>query len=187
MPAASIEILPVAEAQLPALAGLAGVIWHECYPGIISPAQIEFMLARMYSLATLRAEMQAQGIRFYRLLVGGRMVGFMSLGPTETAAVWKLHKLYLLAEFHGRGLGRRLLRHAEAEADRLGARRLILAVNKQNARAIAAYRRHGFVTAESVQADIGGGFVMDDFIMAKELPIVCPAAHIDPRAHAGRG
>ena len=142
MPAASIEILPVAEAQLPALAGLAGVIWHECYPGIISPAQIEFMLARMYSLATLRTEMQAQGIHFFQVVVAGRMVGFMSIGPTGTATVWKLHKLYLLAEFHGRGLGRRLLHQAEAEAGRLGARRLILAVNKQNARAIAAYRRH---------------------------------------------
>jgi len=185
MPPALIEILPVAEAHLPALAELADVIWRECYPGIISLAQIEYMLARMYSLATLRAEIQTQGIHFYRLVVAGRMVGFMSIGPTETAAVWKLHKLYLLAEFHGRGLGGRLLRHAEAEAGRLGARRLILAVNKQNARAIAAYQRHGFAVIESVKADIGGGFVMDDFIMARDLPVGCPAASFLPGAHAG--
>jgi ribosomal protein S18 acetylase RimI-like enzyme len=42
-------------------------------------------------------------------------------------------------------------------------------VNKGNARAIAFYRKHGFDIAESVVVDIGGGFVMDDYVMGKEL------------------
>ena len=45
----------------------------------------------------------------------------------------------------------------------------MLSVNKHNTRAIAAYRRNGFVIAESVVTDIGGGFVMDDYVMAKNL------------------
>jgi ribosomal protein S18 acetylase RimI-like enzyme len=81
----------------------------------------------------------------------------------------KLHKLYLLTELHGQGLGSRLLEHCEVEARRHNARRLILAVNKRNAKAISAYRRNGFVIRESVINDFGGGFVMDDFVMAKEL------------------
>ena len=44
-----------------------------------------------------------------------------------------------------------------------------ISVNKRNARAIAAYQRNGFVIADSVVTDIGSGFVMDDYIMAKEL------------------
>ena len=75
----------------------------------------------------------------------------------------------LRPELHGRGLGSQLLKHGEDEARRLGARRLILAVNKRNARAITAYQRNGFGVVESVMADIGVGFVMDDFIMAKDL------------------
>jgi len=70
---------------------------------------------------------------------------------------------------HGRGLGSRLLRHCEREVRAGGAHRLILSVNKRNARAIAAYRRNGFVIADSVVTDIGGGFVMDDYVMAKSL------------------
>jgi GNAT superfamily N-acetyltransferase len=163
------EILPAAEEHLPALAELAGVIWRAYYPAVISREQIEFMLARMYSQDTLRGEIRSQGVHFYRLLADGRFAGFASIGPTDQAGVMKLHKIYLLPEIHGRGLGSRLLKHCEAEARRLGAHRLILAVNKRNARAIAAYQRNGFAIAESVAVDIGGGFVMDDFIMAKRF------------------
>ena len=69
----------------------------------------------------------------------------------------------------GAGLGSRLLQHCEAEAGRFGAQRLMLAVNKHNARPIAAYRRNGFAVVQSVVTDFGDGFVMDDFIMAKEI------------------
>ena len=82
---------------------------------------------------------------------------------------FKLHKIYLHPDWHGRGLGSRLLQHCECESRKRGALQLVLAVNKRNAKAIATYQRNGFVIAESVVKDIGGGFVMDDFIMAKEL------------------
>ena len=166
---ASATIVPATAANLPALAELAGVIWRACYPGIISSAQIEFMLARMYAPETLLEEMLSREIRFYRLLAAERFTGFASIGPTDAADVMKLHKLYLLPELHGRGLGSLLLEHCQTEARRLGARRLILAVNKRNTRALAAYQRNGFAVIESVVTEIGGGFVMDDFIMVKNL------------------
>lgn len=164
------QILPATSAeQLAAIAELAGRIWRAHYPGIISSEQIEFMLARMYSLETLLDEVRSQGIHFYTLAVDGQTTGFASIGPTSAPHTWKLHKLYLLPERHGCGLGSLLLRHCEAEAIRLGAQRIILSVNKRNLVAVAAYERNGFMITESVVTDIGGGFVMDDFIMAKEL------------------
>ncbi len=122
----SAEILPATEKDLPAIAALAGVIWREYYPAIITREQIEYMLAKMYSLGTLREEID-NGVHYECLFVAGKMFGFASFGRTEPG-VFKLHKLYLLQEQRGRGLGNRLLNHCEAEARRLGARELCLNV-----------------------------------------------------------
>jgi ribosomal protein S18 acetylase RimI-like enzyme len=62
-----------------------------------------------------------------------------------------------------------LLAHVEREARALGATSLWLQVNRNNAQAIAAYRRNGFDVAREVVVDIGGGFMMDDFVMSKDL------------------
>lgn len=164
------RVLPaITTEQLAEIAALAGVIWRAVYPVIISNEQIEYMLARMYSLPTLFDETRVRNIRFYRLLVEEQTAGFASVGPTTAREVWKLHKLYLRPELHGRGLGRLLLQHCETETQRLGACRLILSVNKRNALALAMYQKNGFAITDSVVTDIGGGFVMDDFIMTKDL------------------
>jgi GNAT superfamily N-acetyltransferase len=163
------QILPATEEHLPALAALAGVIWRQHYPGIISREQIDYMLGKMYSLDTLRTELRERGIHFVRLLIGERFVGFASYGPLPEPGVMRLHKCYLLPEFHGQGYGSLLLKYCEQAARQCGAQRLILAVNKQNVKAIAAYQRNGFIVVESVITDFGNGFVMDDYLMAKAL------------------
>ena len=163
------QIKPAAVEHLPAIRELAAVIWHAHYPGIIAREQIDYMLARMYSLETLRDELQTHGIRYERLLMNDVLVGFAAYGPAADPESWKLHKLYLLPEQHGRGLGSQLLRHCETQTHSLGARRLLLNVNKRNTKAIAAYQRNGYTVSDSVCLDIGDGFVMDDFVMAKSL------------------
>jgi hypothetical protein len=58
---------------LPALAELAGAIWREHYPHIISREQIEHMPGRMYALETLRTELRERQVQFYRRLVAVRL------------------------------------------------------------------------------------------------------------------
>ena len=174
---------------MPAIASLAGVIWRAHYPGIISTGQMDYMLAKMYSLEALRDELRRGAIRYERLLVGDEFAGFASHGPTEHGKLFKLHKLYLHPAWHGRGLGSLLLRHCEGEVCKLGAERLMLTVNKGNSKAIAAYRRNGFAITDSVVVDIGGGFFMDDYVMEKvpvwNNPAMCPSLQEGPRERSG--
>jgi ribosomal protein S18 acetylase RimI-like enzyme len=83
----------------------------------------------------------------------------------------KIDKLYVHPLHQRRGHGGRLIEHIEGVARARGCDRLVLAVNKGNRSAIAAYLKHGFHVAEAAVKDIGAGFVMDDYIMVKRVRV----------------
>jgi len=151
------------------LQALAGQIWRAHYPGIISLAQIEYMLDRMYGAEVIDREMRA-GIYWELMRNGAETVGFLSYSYDKAAAQLKLHKLYVLVERHGQGLGRAALGRVMEVAAAAGAREVSLFVNKNNPKAIRAYQRAGFAIAESVITEFGGGFVMDDYRMTVSCP-----------------
>jgi ribosomal protein S18 acetylase RimI-like enzyme len=160
-------IRAVTDAEVPLVSELAGRIWRAHYPSIISREQIEYMLALMYDVAQLRRDL-SRGVAYELLFDGERAVGFC--GYEQIGGELKLHKLYLEVNEHGRGLGSLLLRHVEDEARRRGVSTVVLGVNRHNAKAIRAYERNGYAVRQELRTDIGGGFVMDDFIMEKKLP-----------------
>lgn len=164
----SFDIRRALEEDLPAIAALAGVIWRAVYPDLITLEQIEYMLARMYAVEELVRQVR-QGTVFLRLLVDERLVGFVAHSPTANPAERKLDKLYILPNYQRHGHGSRLLSHVVDASQALGCTSLMLTVNKRNTKAIAAYEKNGFVIRESIVADIGGGFVMDDYLMARRL------------------
>jgi diamine N-acetyltransferase len=153
------------EPDVPVLRDLAARIWREYYPAIITHAQIEYMLGRMYSPEAISSEL-ARGVVWKLASRNGAAVGFLAFELNSAERRIKLHKLYLLPEMHGQGIGRAMLEEVKADAMRMGADQIHLQVNKRNSRAIAAYQRAGFQIERSIVADIGGGFVMDDFVMA---------------------
>lgn len=155
--------------ELAAVAELAGVIWRRHYPGIITHEQIDYMLARGYSDAALRRFLDERGAGLAVAHVEGALAGFAAWCRAEEPATTKLDKLYVLQQLHGRGTGRRLIEHVEAAARADGASTLVLNVNKHNASSIGFYRRCGFEVRESVVVDIGRGFAMDDYVMAKPI------------------
>ncbi len=162
------DIERLTEAGVEAVAMLAGEVWHAHYPGIISEAQIKYMLAQRYDPAVIRGELVRPDVWWFVLYEGGVLAAYMAL-QLEAAAVMKVDKLYVKPALQRRGLGGRLLQHAAAVAREAGCGVLELAVNRGNVNAIAAYCRYGFTVREAVVKDIGGGFVMDDYVMVKQL------------------
>ena len=164
-----VTIAAATDVDLPVVARLADVIWRAHYPGIITDEQIDYMLALGYSIDALSTFLHEPGAGLAIARAGGEPVGFAAWYRPGEPSTTKLDKLYVLPSLHGRGTGRALIAHVEAAARRDGAGTLILNVNKRNAKAIAAYRACGFATREAVVVDIGGGFVMDDYVMAKAI------------------
>lgn len=164
------RIVAAAERDLPAVAELAGIIWRKHYPGIISVEQIDYMLARGYSRETLRRFVTEEGAGLDLAYVGQTLAGFNAYyRPEEEPRALKLDRLYVHLDFQRLGIGRALIESAEAAAIAQHRAILTLNVNKNNAQAIRAYERAGFSIREAVVVDIGGGFVMDDYVMAKQL------------------
>ena len=168
--AAEVWIEPVDEADLPKVRDLAERIWRSSYAGLLSPGQIEYMLDWMYSPERLRRDWTS-GVVFHWPIVDQIPVGYMATQTDPHAAVLHLHKLYVLPQFQGKGLGGRLLEHAFQAATQVGCRTVRLHVNKGNLRAIACYHRHGFLKEASVVNDIGGGYFMDDYVMVRPLDL----------------
>jgi ribosomal protein S18 acetylase RimI-like enzyme len=164
-----IRIDPVSPADVDALAALARVVWQQAYADMISQAQIDYMLAQRYNAARLLAELETAGIWWDKAVCDGQLAAFASTQLTGTPGEMKLDKLYVDPRQQRLGLGGQLIERAEQRARAQGLQTLILAVNKNNTRALNAYRKHGFSEREAVCVDIGNGFVMDDFIMAKSL------------------
>lgn len=164
-----VRIGPVTEADVETLAALAREIWLAHYPAIIGSAQIEYMLAQRYDPEVVREELGHDGIWWDKLMAGQRMAGFASYFLTGVAGEMKLDKLYVHPDYQRRGCGGRMILRASKMARARGCRRLVLAVNRNNRGAIDAYLKHGFRIEEAVVKDIGGGFVMDDYVMVKSV------------------
>jgi diamine N-acetyltransferase len=164
-----VHISALTTSEVRAVAALARRAWQDAYADIITQAQIDYMLAQRYNAPRLLDELAAPGIWWDKASVDGRLVAFAStlLGPA--AREMKVDKLYVDPQWQRRGIGGRLLDHLAGRALAQGRDTLLLAVNKRNERAIAAYRKHGFSVREAVCVDIGNDFVMDDFIMVKTL------------------
>jgi ribosomal protein S18 acetylase RimI-like enzyme len=166
-------LAPVTEPEFPVLRELADTIWRQHYAGIISAAQIDYMLAGRFSDEALREHVRAADRWLELLRVSGTPVGYCGYelasidGEERAAADMKLGQLYVLESHRGMGLGRFMLSHVESLARDLGRRVLFLQVNKQNTTAIGFYRAAGFEVIRDAVFEIGGGFVMDDYVMAK--------------------
>ena len=165
----NVEIRPVEAHEVEDVAALARIVWQHAYPGIISQAQIDFMLAQRYGAEHMRTELATPGVWWDQAFVAGERVGFASSLLTGEPGEIKLDKLYVHPERQRSGIGGALIRRVVEHGRASDCTRLILAVNKNNVRAIASYEKNGFAIVDSVRVDIGNGFVMDDFIMARSI------------------
>ena len=155
--------------QIQQVAALAECIWNQHFPKIIGQQQVDYMVERFQSRAAIQRQID-EGYRYFLIQADQEEAGYTALVERPDLQSLQISKLYLLPTWRGRGMARTVLGHISDIAREDGYGKLYLTVNKYNHAAIAAYRRLGFIRAGEVVADIGNGFVMDDYEM--ELPLV---------------
>ena len=156
------------------LRSIAEPVWRCCYAGILSEAQMLYMLEWMYALETIEKE-QAQGTKFFFInsTDSSSPIGLLAIDtiPDEETGGVELHKLYTDKAYWGKGVGQAALCFATEVALQAGAKYIELRVNRCNTRAVSAYMRNSFYKHREDCLDIGNGFVMDDFIMRKDIKL----------------
>jgi GNAT superfamily N-acetyltransferase len=163
-----VQFVPVTTPQqLDVIAGLAREIWYEYYVPLIGRAQVDYMVSRFQSSEAMAQQMR-DGYEYFMTERDGRSIGYCAVQPQAAQGSLYLSKLYLLRDARGAGTGRVCMEFIEQLARRRGLNLLWLTVNKGNP-AVKAYERLGFRIAADLMMDIGGGFVMDDFRMEKQL------------------
>jgi len=163
-------IIKAGQSEIPIIRQLSERIWMDYYPAIISVDQIRYMLDKMYSEVSLLEQMNVMGHQFLLLMDENHPAGYASFSRknNESPHRFRLHKLYVRTELHGRGRGKELLQYISKEVVSAGGKELELNVNKRNP-AIGFYTKMGFRVESEALIDIGNSFFMDDFIMVLDV------------------
>lgn len=158
------------EEDIAIISDLAKEIWPQTYSSYISEEQLRFMLDKMYNRDELLRQLQSDHA-FLIASENGKDVGFAGFSLIDhTNNGYKLHKLYVLPEMHGKGVGRILIDEVVSQAALEGGKTIQLNVNRNN-NAKDFYLKAGFTIKETVNLDIGNGFFMNDYVMEKAIAL----------------
>lgn len=181
----------VTDEQVERLAEVASEIWHEYWPAIIGEGQTDYMVNMMLTVPALKRDMAEHNYRYWFVYdeEDGRLVGFTGgatqvlTGDAEHDAAFLLSpvvdgkwdrrfflsKLYLYASERGKHYASRVIEFYEQLCQDENLPVMYLMVNRRNELGLRAYKGRGFQIMEETDADIGEGFYMIDYIMAKEV------------------
>jgi GNAT superfamily N-acetyltransferase len=168
-------IRPCGPADALALSTVASATFLETYAGIIDGADSLAHCRTQHAVTAYARWLDdpATPLLMATLDPGACPVGYAMLSPPDlpvpgAAGDIELKRIYVLHRFHGDGVGLALLEAAVATATAGGARRMLLGAYGGNHRAIAFYRRNGFVQVGTRTFHVGENDY-DDVVLARAL------------------
>ncbi len=169
-----ISINQATESDIHVIESMADVVFRNTYSSILTAEQVDYMMEWMYSDKSL--EKQFSDLHsFFIAWCNGIPVGYMSIQKEsiteDNITIYHLHKLYVMPEWQGRGVGELLFKQAHeyaSENKNTAKARIELNVNRYN-KAVGFYLRMGMKIASEGDFPIGEGFYMNDYIMSLEL------------------
>ena len=166
------KLIKATEKDIPLIQDLAKRSWENAYADILSKGQMEFMLNTMYSEAEIAEHLKNLNYHYYLVFdeILNVFDGFLGYENHYENQTTKLHRIYLVPESKGKGLGKKTLEFLNEKTLESGDNRIILNVNKYNS-AKKFYESQGYKVYDEGVFDIGNGYVMDDFLMEKIIKV----------------
>lgn len=155
------------DTQVREIADLAKVIWNEHFTPIIGKDQVDYMVEKFQSYPALKEQI-SEGYEYYQIFSGGEFCGYTGIHPGEDNRLF-LSKLYLKKESRGHHLATGAFSFLKEICRERGYSAIWLTCNKHNDNSLGVYRHFGFEIIDTQEADIGGGFIMDDYIMEYKI------------------
>jgi ribosomal protein S18 acetylase RimI-like enzyme len=131
--------------------------------------QIDYMIGKYQSAQAVQDQIENQGYEYYVMVDEGGIAGYLSVKEEDGKLF--LSKFYVSKESRGKGYASQAMFFLEQLCREKGISHIWLTVNRHNEPSIGVYRKKGFRTIREQVADIGNGYVMDDFVMEKEIPV----------------
>ncbi|MBY0433354.1 MAG: GNAT family N-acetyltransferase [Cyclobacteriaceae bacterium] len=148
---------------------IAHATWPDTYGRLLPIRQLEYMLDLISSEQSLKHQMERNQQFFIGYLANDSSVGFASVEEHyKSAGDLMIHKLYLLSEFHGKGIGKAFIDYISGLATQTEHDTLILKVFFKNQEAIRFYERLGFRSIGEEMTELGNGYSVLDYIMIKK-------------------
>lgn len=163
------ELIKVSQNEITNLANLCSEIWHEYWPCILTPEQIDYMVEKFQSEKAIGEQIKHDNYTYYFIIANDEKAGY--IGISEKTDYLFLSKLYIKKEFRHQGIGKQAFEEIKRICEKLGYTKIRLTVNKYNQNTIDAYLKYGFKVIDEDVTDIGQGFVMDDYIMEYKIQI----------------
>lgn len=152
------------------LTAMAAEIWGEYWPAHIGQAQTDYMIEQYQSLEAIQRDMAHHGYEYWFLVdENGNRVGYTGGHDEPETNRFFISKIYIYAHERGKHYTSKVVSFYVDLCRNRGWRAMYLTVNKYNELGVRAYKGNDFKIIDSVETDIGEGFIMDDFIMEKEV------------------
>lgn len=160
--------------DIPKILEVADATWKQTYRAFLSEEQVEYMYNKMYNPDALKEQMQT-GSTYLMYLEDEKILGFACYQIKEDVygllkeQIVYLHRLYILPDTQGKGIGRSLLNEVVKIGQKNNCACIQLNVHRKNT-AMYFYKKMGFELYEKV--DIAyGPFWLNDYILRKSLII----------------
>lgn len=139
-------IRPLEEKDIEAVCKIVNDNWKNVYTGIVNPL-LTSKDGCAERIRQLKLDFATHRLSEYVWEEDNRVSAMLSIGDTadtDIAEAFEIWRIYVVAQFQKKGIGKSLLDFAQQKAKEQGYKRIVIWAFKDNHRAISFYQKNGY-------------------------------------------